>query len=335
MMQPYQKEAEVMFSIVIPLYNKQKYILEAIASVLEQTYQSFEIIFVNDGSTDEGAELVKKAFPQVRIIHQQNMGAAEARNHGMREAKSDWVVFLDADDFWYPVHLEELVELIGSYDQARLVSTRWQEVNNETEVLSTPVMNVERGYIDFFHESVTRPVVWSSAAAVHRETALQIGGFRHFKTSEDSELWTRMALQWPVSRSTRVTAVYRRVEGSLMASESVVGRFGDGRVTPPVSFQDLEKELRTVSKALAHGGHKVADIHLRRYLDHLLLRRAKQQLVRGDARGARGFLSLIDQIYSKQYFVLRGLSLIPGWVTWGGLYTKRKIKYALSIQKRV
>lgn len=323
-----------MLSIVIPLYNKQKYILEAIASVVEQTYQSFEIIVVNDGSTDEGAELVKETFPHVRVINQQNMGAAEARNHGMREAKYDWVVFLDADDFWSRVHLEELIELITSYNKARLVSTRWQEVNDEMEVMLTPVISLERGYIDFFHESVTRPVVWSSAAAVHRETALQIGGFRHFKTSEDSELWTRMALQWPVARSTRVTAVYRRVEGSLMASGSVVGSFGDGWVIPPVSFQDLEKELRTVSEALAHGGHKVSDVHLRRYLDHLLLRRAKQQLVHGDTRGARGFLSLIDQTYSKQYFALRVLSLIPGLVTWGVLYTRRKLKYALSVEKR-
>ena len=90
-----------MISVVIPLYNKEKYIKRAIESVLNQTFQKFEIIVVNDGSTDKSAEIVQNIKdPRIRLINQKNAGVSAARNRGIQEAKYEYIAFLDADDFW-------------------------------------------------------------------------------------------------------------------------------------------------------------------------------------------------------------------------------------------
>ena len=90
-----------MFSVVIPLYNKELSIINTIQSVLDQTFQNFEIVVVNDGSTDRSVEMVEQFNdPRIRIINKSNGGVSSARNRGIQEAKYELVAFLDADDFW-------------------------------------------------------------------------------------------------------------------------------------------------------------------------------------------------------------------------------------------
>ncbi|MCC2591357.1 glycosyltransferase family 2 protein [Chryseobacterium sp. MFBS3-17] len=97
-----------MFSVVIPLYNKQESIYNTIKSVLNQTYTNFEIVLVNDGSTDNSLEVVEKIIdPRIRIIDKPNGGVSSARNKGIEEATKEWIAFLDGDDLWKENHLEE------------------------------------------------------------------------------------------------------------------------------------------------------------------------------------------------------------------------------------
>ena len=99
-------------SIVIPLYNKGFIIHKTIKSVLEQTFTDFEVVIVNDGSTDSSFEIVSQfSDKRIKLFQQENKGAASARNVGIEKATSNLIAFLDADDFWYPNHLEELVKL--------------------------------------------------------------------------------------------------------------------------------------------------------------------------------------------------------------------------------
>lgn len=92
---------DIAFSIVIPLYNKEKSITTTINSVLNQTCGDFELIIVNDGSTDTSLEIVQSIKDErIRIINQKNGGVSSARNQGIIEAKFDWIAFLDADDLW-------------------------------------------------------------------------------------------------------------------------------------------------------------------------------------------------------------------------------------------
>src|SRR6266446_940152 len=103
-------------SVVIPLYNKVRYIQRALDSVLAQTYTDFEVIVVDDGSTDGGAEVVACCTDRrVRLIRQSNQGPGPARNRGVEEAAGGYVAFLDSDDEWLPAFLERSVDLLDHY----------------------------------------------------------------------------------------------------------------------------------------------------------------------------------------------------------------------------
>lgn len=93
-----------MISIIIPLYNKEKTILRCLNSVLGQTYKEFEVIIVDDGSVDNGVFIIENSISdkRVKIIKQKNGGVSKARNTGAKAANGNWLVFLDADDYWLP-----------------------------------------------------------------------------------------------------------------------------------------------------------------------------------------------------------------------------------------
>ena len=113
-----------MFSVIIPLYNKELSISNTIQSVLDQTFQNFEIVIVNDGSTDNSVKEVEKFDDKrIRLIHQENQGVSAARNRGIEEAKYEWIAFLDADDLWMENHLEEMTKLIHDYNDCKFNDT--------------------------------------------------------------------------------------------------------------------------------------------------------------------------------------------------------------------
>ena len=105
-----------MISIVIPLYNKKELIVKTVQSILNQTYHNFEIIIVDDGSTDGSADEVKTIKDsRIRLISQKNSGVASARNRGIKESQGDFVAFIDADDLWSPDYLYTLISLTQNY----------------------------------------------------------------------------------------------------------------------------------------------------------------------------------------------------------------------------
>jgi len=119
-------DTPVFFSIVIPLYNKEATIARAIQSVLNQTVQDFEIVIVNDGSTDKGPDIVSAIKDsRIRLIHQENQGVSAARNKGIAEAKYDLIAFLDADDEWHPQFIEEILNLKSKYPMCDVYATNY------------------------------------------------------------------------------------------------------------------------------------------------------------------------------------------------------------------
>lgn len=114
-----------MFSVIIPLYNKEQTIIRTLYSVLTQTYQGFEIIIVNDGSKDDGLNRINENISdsRIKIINQENQGVSAARNRGVAEAKKDYIAFLDADDEWLPGYLEKVKEAINLFPDAGMYCT--------------------------------------------------------------------------------------------------------------------------------------------------------------------------------------------------------------------
>ena len=120
------------FTVIIPLFNKAEHILRTLQSVEWQKYPAAEIIVIDDGSTDEGPALVQKAnMKNVRLVHQENQGVSAARNNGVALASHEYVAFLDADDQWLPLFLDEVARLIVKFPQAKFFATRYQIVEAE------------------------------------------------------------------------------------------------------------------------------------------------------------------------------------------------------------
>ena len=112
-----------MITVVIPLYNKAHTIKDTLNTVLNQTYSEYEIIIVNDGSTDNGVQIIKDNFndKRIRIINQKNFGVSVARNRGIKEAKYNYIALLDADDNWHPDYLSIMQDAINKYPNSSLI----------------------------------------------------------------------------------------------------------------------------------------------------------------------------------------------------------------------
>ncbi len=197
-----------MISIIIPLYNKEASIATALRGVLAQTYQDFEVVVVNDGSTDGGAAVVEQFDdPRIRLIRQANGGVSAARNRGIAEARGEHVAFLDADDEWMPEFLEEIAALIAAYPESKARATNYifnsNGVKSPTLLRKIPFTE-ERGVMTNYFEvaSCSHPPVCSICVCIDRDLLQEIGGFPvSIKSGEDLLTWARIAVrtQWAYS----------------------------------------------------------------------------------------------------------------------------------------
>lgn len=203
-----------MISVIIPLYNKEKQITNTLQTVLNQTYKDFEIVIVNDGSTDNGiAEIENVKDSRIRIIHQQNAGVSAARNRGIKEAKYDLIAFLDADDEWDKDYLETIYGLYKKYPKASVFGTsyRLKDEKQIHQITLKGIFDDRDGILDnYFDVAITSsPPLWTSAVAVKKETIMNIGGFPVGVTSgEDLITWARLACYAKIAYSKIPHATY-------------------------------------------------------------------------------------------------------------------------------
>jgi len=153
-------------SVVVPLYNKESYVANAIQSVLSQSYPALEVLVVDDGSTDSGPERVERlSYTKVRLIRKENGGVSSARNMGIQEARGEYVAFLDADDIYLDGFLEEIVKLIKAFPDARVYATSFYK--------QWPDGRRQRGYIPPTFDPMNAQLVrdpftaWSRACFIH------------------------------------------------------------------------------------------------------------------------------------------------------------------------
>lgn len=194
-----------MFSIIIPLYNKASYVRKTVDSVLKQTYKNFELIIINDGSTDNSLSIVQQFNdPRIKIVSQKNQGVSAARNNGVKAAKFDYIAFLDADDWWDTNFLADMYNLVREYAEAGLYGCKYYKVKNgdliESRVGVKP--NFTSGYIDYF--TVYSDTFWTpincSFVVIKKSVFNDIGGFdTSLKFGEDFQLWVRIALKYKVA----------------------------------------------------------------------------------------------------------------------------------------
>lgn len=189
-------------SVIIPNYNTAKYIADAIESVLSQAYQNFELIVVDDGSTDNTKEVVQKYInqPTFKYIFQENKGLSAARNTGIKASQGEFIAFLDADDIWLPEKLEHQIKLMDS-DKVGIVSCSGYTTNEKGEILDTFIKkNYSNRYLLLRDLSMKNVVSGGGSTALVRKTCFDVIGLfdENLKSSEDWDMWLRIAQRFDI-----------------------------------------------------------------------------------------------------------------------------------------
>lgn len=209
-----------MISVVIPLYNKEKAIIGTLNSVLAQTYTDYEVVIVNDGSTDHSQQVVEEWLnssiatqvahqpinSSFRLIHQPNSGVSSARNRGVQEARGEYIAFLDGDDLWEMTYLEELVKLIADYPNAAIYGLGYGWIKNGNKVPNYNKLPQNfRGVVDNVWQDHLM-MYWTSSSSSSRVRLVPFN--EQLTHGEDLDVWLRLMLSGPAVFYNRTLAYY-------------------------------------------------------------------------------------------------------------------------------
>lgn len=215
-----------MISVVIPLYNKEKQIINTLQSVFRQTYQDFEIVVINDGSTDNSvAEVERIQDPRIRLINQQNTGVSVARNRGIQESKGEYIALLDGDDEWMPDYLKTQIELAQKYPECDVYAVNYcfRDMTGQTiptKINQLPFIGADGILANYFEvASCSHPPICSISIMVRKGVFESVGGFPiGIKSGEDLLTWARLACKYKIAYSTKPLAFF--VESASDSNES-------------------------------------------------------------------------------------------------------------------
>ena len=216
-----------MVSVVIPLYNKRASIEKTLHSLKAQTYTDFEVVIIDDGSTDESAEATRKVTGlNIRLFRQQNAGVSAARNRGIAEAKGEYIAFLDADDDWHQDYLHTMTEMATTYPDCDVIASNYNFCNHSKAISPTILrkmqLNGTSGRLTNYFEvaSCSHPPLWTSAVMVRKSAIESVGGFPvGIKSGEDLLTWARLACKYRIAYTTRVGAIYNLGKGYDFANK--------------------------------------------------------------------------------------------------------------------
>lgn len=249
-----------LISVIIPTYNCAKYLAEAIGSVSRQNFRDFEVIIIDDGSTDNTKEVVECCTQslnnEIKFISQENKGLACARNAGIHAAAGKYIALLDADDMWLPNRLKEGVSLLEQQREIGLAHSNITFISENGNCLNTPDRNKHflTGYI-FEYLLLRKAHISCPTVLVRRECFKHLGLFDENLTRlgcEDRELWLRLSRKYKIAYIDKVLAYYRlrkdsmskNTEKMLEARYYVVNKF--------FSLNNLSKKIKEEALAQIH-----------------------------------------------------------------------------------
>lgn len=291
------------FSVIVPVYNKEKYIKKTLESILNQNFQDFEIIIVDDGSTDASIDIIKQFKDDRIFLHQQkNSGVAIARNVGGKLAKGKVLSFLDADDLWLPEHLSEIKSLFDKFNNAHFFATGYIIQYNDllSKKFVYPFEKKQLIIQRFYQYNIKFPLFFTSNFSIKKDTFLQTKGFKPSIHGEDTEYFLRLGISYFLAYSQKITMIHLdKTDNSLFS------HYNTNKKTAILeSFKIVEQK----------------DKHLKKYLDINRYVWAIEYKISGQNLKAQ---SLIDEINPKHLNYKQKILLqLPG--SWLKFLTKIK-----------
>ncbi|WP_298520564.1 glycosyltransferase family 2 protein [uncultured Kordia sp.] len=244
-----------LFSVIIPLYNKEKYIQQTIESVLQQTCADFELLIVNDASTDKSVAVVSKLSDhRIRLIENpKNLGLSATRNHGISKAKGDIIALLDADDVWLPNFLKTIQNLYNTHPEASIFGTDYMEVYTSHDDL-IPQKNIDAALkgtsfliADFFEASMFQPIFCQSSLAFKKTICTETAVFNPTITfAEDIDFYVKYGSQYRVAYHYEALSKVRFEVPDQMSKTSIATK-----VLPNLdAYEERAKEHNSLKKYL-------------------------------------------------------------------------------------
>jgi len=184
-------------SIIIPTYNRKLFLIHAIDSVLNQTYQNLELIIIDDGSSDKSIEYIKKKYPSIKIYKQFNKGVSSARNKGIKISSNNWIAFLDSDDRWHPRKLEMQINYLVKNPKYKICHTDEIWIRKGIRINQHKKHKKYGGFI--FDKCLNLCRISPSSVIIHKDVFNKTGLFNEkLPVCEDYDLWLRITAKFPV-----------------------------------------------------------------------------------------------------------------------------------------
>ena len=260
----------MLVSVIIPTYNSARFLTEAVSSVLAQSFNDFEILVIDDGSTDETQEVMRQYGSPVRCIRQPNSGVAVARNRGIMESRGRYIAFLDADDTWLPDKLERQMNALSSESGAGFCYSAFTVVDSDLNPLR---VNQSKRHASALEDLILRGNVVGSICTVLCERALfdKLGGFDPgLSQCADWDMWVRMAAHTTFTYIDEPLVTYRH-HGSMMSRNAALLESDSLRVLEKgFALPGLSDTLRARRRAAFARNYMVLAgtyFHARRYKD--------------------------------------------------------------------
>lgn len=248
------------FSVVIPLYNKQETILNTVDSVLKQSHKNFELLIVDDGSTDDSLRQIKNINDQrIRIFQKENGGVSSARNFGILKSRFDFVAFLDADDLWLENHLETLNEMVLKYEDYSIFASSYILTEEVIDFKQNNNQDFIRG--NYFKLYLNNDRIISSSCVAIRKNCFSKAGFfdTSLKRGEDLEMWARLARYYDMVKCSTITSVYnigaenRNMHQSFPFSECYASKINLDNARDYYEQLFLKKQIRNKIKSCVYN----------------------------------------------------------------------------------
>lgn len=259
-------------SVIIPTYNSAQYVVEAVESVLAQTWRDFEILVVDDGSTDETEQVMRRYEPPVRYIRQANGGVAVARNRGIRESRGRYIAFLDADDTWLPQKLEQQMNLINQQRDAGVCYSAFTLVDTDLHPLGISRSQRQSSALE---DLLIRGNIVGSICTVLCKRSLfdLVGGFDPaLSQCADWDMYVRLAAQTKFLYLDEPLVTYRQHSTNMSHNAPLLEHDSIQVLTKGFAMAELSESLRAKRQvALARNYMVLAGtyFHARQYSDFM------------------------------------------------------------------
>ncbi len=210
-------------SVIIPTFNRAWILLEAIESVLSQTFENYELIVVDDGSTDN-TRLLLESFKDIRVVSQDNKGVSAARNQGIAVAAGDYLAFLDSDDLWFPGKLASQMTFFKTHPQAMICQTQEVWIRNGRRI--NPKKRHCKASGMFFERSLELCLVSPSAVIIKKDLLDDVGRFdEELPACEDYDLWLRIGARYPVFLVDKPLVIKRGGHADQLSASSGLDKY--------------------------------------------------------------------------------------------------------------